>query len=541
MFRIRPTNLSAFAGVLCTGLLLLCAGAAPLAAQELKQELKIAMKASVDSADPHLLFTPNRNVLLHVYEPLVFQDRYLKPIAGLAESWTVVDPTTWEFRLRAGVKFHDGLPLTASDVVFSVKRAQAITGVRTYRHYLKDIAEITPVDDRTVRIKTFGPAALLLSNLSTLGIVSQKTVESASGDDVGSGKAANGTGPYRWAGFIPSQQVNLERNDAYWREKEPWAKVTIRFVPDDAARAAALLSGDVDVIDVVPGSLRRKLADAPGTKLVTDTSIFALYMHFDRFRDNSPFVAGLDGKPLAENPLKDKRVLAAMSHAINRVALAERIMDGGAEPAGQLAPPNFAGHDPKLAPPAYDPKKAKELLAQAGYPGGFQLTIHCMNNRYSGDVQTCQAIASMFTAVGIRTKVEALPIATFFRRQRGGGANGEPEFSSYLAIFGSSSGDQILALVTLMQTNDDAKGVGGNNNGRYSNPEVDRLILKAQETLDDAERESIMHRVMGIAMAENAVMPIYFLKSSWGVSRKLNLAPSGDQYTKATNIRPAKP
>jgi peptide/nickel transport system substrate-binding protein len=537
MFRIGPRrHLSAFAAMLLAGLHL-CASAAPLAAQE----LKIAMKASVDSADPHQLFTPNRNVQLHVYEPLIFQDRYLKPVPGLAESWKVVDPTTWEFKLRAGVRFHDGSPLMASDVVFSIQRAQSITGVRTYRHYLKDIAEVTPVDERTVRIKTFGPAALLLSNLSTLGIVSQKTVERASSDDIASGKAANGTGPYRWAGFIPSQEVDLERNDAYWGEKEPWAKVTIRFVPDDAARAAALLSGDVDVIDVVPGSVRQKLAQAPTTKLVTDTSIFALFMHFDRFRDNSPFVAGLDGKPLANNPLKDKRVLAAMSHAINRMALADRIMEGGAEPAGQLAPPNFAGHDPQLKPPAYDLKKAKQLLAEAGYPDGFQLTIHCMNNRYSGDVQTCQAIAAMFTAIGIRTRVEAVPIATFFRRQATGGAHGEPEFSSYLAIFGSSSGDQTLALVTLVQTNDDAKGVGGNNNGRYSNPEVDRLILKAQQTLDDAEREQIMHQVMGIAMAENAVMPIYFLKSSWGVSRKLNLAPSGDQYTKATNIRPAKP
>jgi peptide/nickel transport system substrate-binding protein len=537
MFRIWPRrHCSAFAAMLFAGLLL-STGAAPLAAQE----LRIAMKASVDSADPHQLFTPNRNVLLHVYEPLIFQDRYLKPIPGLAESWTVVDPTTWEFKLRAGVTFHDGTPLTASDVVFSIRRAQSITGVRTYRHYLKDIAEITPVDDRTVRIKTFAPAALLLSNLSTLGIVSRKTVEAASTDDIASGKAANGTGPYRWAGFVPSQQVNLDRNDGYWGAKEPWAKVTIRFMPDDAARTAALLSGDVDVIDVVPGSLRQKVAEAPTTRLVNDTSIFALYMHFDRFRDNSPYVSGLDGKPLASNPLKDKRVLAAMSHAINRTALAERIMEGGAEPAGQLAPPNFAGHDPKLAPPAYDPKQAKELLAEAGYPQGFQLTIHCMNNRYSGDVQTCQAIAAMFTAIGIRTKVEALPIATFFRRQASGGANGEPEFSAYLAIFGSSSGDQMLALVTLVQSHDDARGVGGNNSGRYSNPEVDRLILKAQQTLDDAQRETIMHEVMGIAMAENAVMPIYFLKSSWGISAKLNLAPSGDQYTKATNIRPAKP
>ena len=162
------------------------------------QELKIAMKAAVDNGDPHQLFTPNRNVQLHVYEPLIFQDRYLRPVPGLAESWQLIDPETWDFTLRAGSKFHDGTPLIASDVVFSIKRAQSITGVRTYRHYLKDIADVIAVNDRTVRIKTQGPTALLLSNLSTLGIMSRKTVEAASAEDVNLGRPANGTGPYRW-------------------------------------------------------------------------------------------------------------------------------------------------------------------------------------------------------------------------------------------------------------------------------------------------------------------------------------------------------
>jgi peptide/nickel transport system substrate-binding protein len=501
------------------------------------QELRIAMKAAVDSADPHLLFTPNRNVQQHVFEPLIFQDAHLKPLPGLAESWRVINPTTWEFKLRRNVTFHDGTPFTARDVVFSIKRGQATTGIRTYRHYLKDIVGIDVVDDHTVQVRTAAPSALLLSNLSTLGMVSSKLVEGAPAEGFNSGALSIGTGPYRWVRFVPNQEIVLERNDKYWGGAEPWAKVVIRFIGNDSARVAALLSNEVDVIDAVPGNLYARVRDSASASLVSDTSIFLLYMHLDRFRDSSPFVRDADGKPLATNPLKDKRVLEAMSRAVNRQALTDRVMDGGAEPAGQFAPPGFAGHDPNLKPPGYDPVKAKQMLADAGWPRGFELTLHCLNDRFSGDIQTCQAIASMLSAVGVKSKVEGLPSATFFRRANGGGANGEPEFSASMSIFGASSGEPIQSLVTLVQTFDAARGHGGNNRGRYSNPEVDRLTEQAQQTLDDAAREKLVFEATRIAMSENGVFPIYFLKSSWGISRKLSLQPRGDQYTLATRIR----
>ncbi|WP_342364350.1 ABC transporter substrate-binding protein [Terrarubrum flagellatum] len=504
------------------------------------QDLRIAMKAAVDSADPHQLFTPNRNVQQHVFEPLIFQDEHLKPLPGLAESWRLIDPTTWEFKLRQNVKFHDGTPFTARDVEFSIKRAQAITGVRTYRHYLKDIVGFDIVDDHTLRIRTSQPSALLISNLSTLGMVSAKLVEGAPAEGFNTGALSIGTGPYRWVRFVPNQEIVLERNENYWGGVEPWAKVTIRFIGNDSARVAALLSNEVDVIDAVPGSLFARVKDSASARLVADTSIFMLYMTLDRFRDVSPFVRAADGKPLAKNPLKDTRVLEAMSRGVNRQALADRVMDGGAEPAGQFAPPGFAGHDPSLKPLPYEPQKAKQILADAGWPRGFELTLHCLNDRFSGDIQTCQAIGSMLTAIGVRSKVEGLPSATFFRRANSGGPNGEPEFSAAMSIFGSSSGDPIQSLVTLVETVDAAKGHGGNNRGRYSNPEVDRLTELSQQTLDDAAREKLVWEATRIAMAENGVFPIYFLKSSWGVSRKLTLLPRGDQYTLATRIRPAQ-
>jgi peptide/nickel transport system substrate-binding protein len=348
--------------------------------------------------------------------------------------------------------------------------------------------------------------------------------------------AAVGTGPYRWAGWIPGQRVVLERNDAYWGASEPWAKVTFRTVSNDGARVAGLLAGDDDVIDAVSGSLAGRLQNQTKVKLVSEISIFCLYLTLDQFRDNSPFVTDVDGKPMARNPLKDARVREAISLALNRTGLAGRVMDGTATPAGQIAPEGFAGYDPALKQVAYDPQQARQLLHDAGWPNGFQLTLHCLNDRYAGDSQTCQAVASMLTAIGIKSKVETLPASIFFRRAAG---KGEPEFSAAMSIFGSSSGDPIQSLIAIVESFDMAKSHGVNNRGRYSNPQVDRLIEQAQETFDEGAREKLVHQATALAVSEGGLIPIYFLKSNWGVSSKLQLSPRGDSYTMATLIRAA--
>jgi peptide/nickel transport system substrate-binding protein len=499
------------------------------------QDLRIATKGAVDSADPHLLFTTNRNVQIHVYEPLVFQDRFLQPIPGLAESWKRLDDTHWEFTLRAGVKFHDGSDFTARDVAFSIRRAQEMTGPRTYRHYLKDILSVEPVDDLHVQIVTSAPSPLLPINLTTLGMVSARAVAAAGPEDFKSGKAAIGTGPYRWASWTPGQRVVLERNDTYWGAKEPWAKVIFRTVSNDGARVAGLLAGDDDVVDAVSGNLAARLQNQTQVKLVSDPSIFLLYLTLDQFRGNSPFVADVDGKPMTRNPLKDVRVREAISLALNRTGIADRIMDGTATAAGQIAPDGFAGYDPALKPVTYDPQRARQLLHDAGWPNGFQLTLHCLNDRYAGDSQTCQAIGSMLTAIGIKSKIEALPASIFFRRAAG---KGEPEFSAAMSIFGSSSGDPIQSLIAIVESFDMEKNHGVNNRGRYSNPQVDRLIEQAQETFDEDEREKLVRHATALAVSDGGLIPIYFLKSNWGVSSKLRLIPRGDSYTMATLIRP---
>jgi peptide/nickel transport system substrate-binding protein len=251
-------------------------------------------------------------------------------------------------------------------------------------------------------------------------------------------------------------------------------------------------------------------------------------------------VIGADGQPLDRNPLQDRRVRLALSHAINRTALAERAMEGGAEPAGQIAPAGFIGHAPDLGIPAYDPPRARALLAEAGYPQGFGLTIHCTGDRFAGDARSCQAIGQMFTAIGIRTEVEALPSAIFFRRANRAPAAGGPEFSVSASMFFTTTGAAPEGMSTILRTYNPQLGHGASNRGRYSDAVLDALIGRIESTLDDAQREDLTRQAVRRVMEEAAIIPVFFVRSGWGTTRNLTLTPRGDQYTMATGIRAAR-
>lgn len=529
MHGLRRTLLAAIPLLAAAGL------AAPPLVQA--QQLRIAMKAAVDSSDPHLTFTPNRNVQLHVFETLLTQDERLMARSGLAESWRAVDPLTWEFRLRQGVAFHDGSPLTAADVAFSIRRAQAAQGPRTYASAVRNITAIEVLDARTLTVRTSVPTPLQPHFLVAIAILSERAATDATEADFNGGRAAIGTGPYRWVRWTPQQDVVIERS-ANWRgAPEPWQRVIYRFIPNDSARVAALLAGDVDVIDAVPSGLHDRVRATPATQLISGDSIFTYYFYLDAMSASIPNATGADGQPLPRNPLQDLRVRQAMTHAINRSALAERAMEGGASPAGQIAAIGFAGHDPAIAVPAYDPPRARQLLTEAGYPQGFNLTIHCTQDRFAGDARSCQAIAQMLTVVGIRTSIEALPMPIYLRRSATMVPGGVPELSAHLAMFGPSSGLASEALTSLVRTPNAARAHGGWNRTRYSNPEMDRLLDVADSTFDEAERETATRRAVRFAVDEHALLPVFFMRSTWGVRRPLRLTARGDQYTMATDIR----
>ncbi|MBE9606877.1 ABC transporter substrate-binding protein [Acetobacteraceae bacterium H6797] len=524
----------------CLAVLLSVMLGAALPGTVMGQTLRIGMKAAVDGSDPHQSYSPNRNVQMQVYESLTFQNDTLHPVPGLAESWTVVNPTTWEFLLRPGVKFHDGSPLTSADVIFSIRRAQEATGLRTYAPSLRDVTSIEAVDDRRVRITTSRPAPFLTAYLASVMIVSAKAANNAGEEQFNGGSAAIGTGPYRWVKFNRGADVQLTRNPDYWGKAEPWEKVIYRFIPNDSARVAALLSGDVDVIDAVPPGLYNSVRENERMRLVTDVSAFNNYLYIDSGRAVSPYVTGLDGKPLTTNPLQDVRVRRAVSLALNRKGLSERAMEGGATPSNQIAPPGFIGYDSNLPELAYDPREARRLLEAAGYPQGFNLTIHCTGDRFAGDGRTCQAMGQMFTAVGIRTTVEALPSSVFFRRAQSGGADKSPEFSVSASMFATTSGVALEGMTSIVRTFDAKAGYGASNRGRYSDAELDRLIAAAETEMDDAKREEAMKAAVGRSMDQMAIIPVFFVRGAWGMSRDLTLTARGDQYTMATSIRRAE-
>ncbi len=520
--------------------LALMAPALTMPAVAAAQELRVAMKGTVDGADPHQSFSPNRNVQLHVYEPLVFQDEQLRARPGLAESWRAVDPTTWEFTLRPDVLFHDGSRLTPADVAFSIMRAKNATGIRTYSAAVRNVVAVEPTGPRTLLLRTSVPTPMQPAYLGSVVIVSAKAAADAAGPDWNGGRAAVGTGPYKWVLWRPSQDVQLVRNDAYWGAKEPWERVAFRFIPNDSARVAALLAGDVDIADTLPAELYDRLQGSDKVRLVTVDSIFTNYLYLDSVAATTPNAVANDGKPLPRNPLQDVRVRRAIDHALNRTALAERAMQGGATAAGQIAAPGLIGHVPGLEPARYDPALARRLLAEAGFPQGFTLTVTCTSDRFAGDSRTCQAVGQMLKVVGITPVVDAMPIAIYARRWANIGPSGSSEFSATISMFGSTSGLASEGMNTILHTSDPERGLGVSNRRFVSDPALDARLEAIDRSFEDTARERLTQDAVRYVMEQRLIVPLFFVKASWGVRRDLSLTARADQYTMATTVRRAK-
>ena len=492
--------------------------------------LRIGLAADVTSMDPHFLnLQPNVNISWHVFDALTHVDENARLIAGLAESWRAVDATTWEFRLRKGVRFHDGSPFTAEDVAFSIERTFTVPNGQ-FRTFTQRIVEKQILDAYTLRLRTAAPYAMLPYDLNSVFIVSKKSAAGARPEDFDSGKAMNGTGPFRFVRFARGDRVELARNDAYWGGKPPWEAVSFRIVPTDPARLAGLLSGELDAIEQVPtADLPRVRAD-PGLAIAQKVSWRTIFFHLDQYRDRAPGLTDKSGRPLERNPFRDHRVRQALSKAINRRAIAERLMDGAALPASNLVSPPVFGHAPDLVPDAYDPDGAKRLLADAGYPDGFAMILAAPNNRYVNDEQIAQAVAQMLARIGVRTRVEAFPMSAYLSKARKG------DFSFAMLGWGSFSGD--LALRSLVATVDPGKGFGAFNWSGYANARLDALLERAFASIDEKHRESLAREAMRLAMRDYAVIPLHHQIATWAMRKPLAYRPRTDEFTFAHHLRP---
>jgi peptide/nickel transport system substrate-binding protein len=471
-----------------------------------------------------------------IYETLLELDPKTSALTPkLATSFRLKAPTVWEFKLRKGVKFHNGSELTAEDVVFSIDRVpQVPNSPGPFTAYTKAIQKIEVVDPYTLRIKYAVPYPLAPNDLSTIYIVSKKVATGATTEDFNSGKAAVGSGRYKFVRYANGDRVELARNDAYWGDKPHYDKVQFKIIKDGAARMAALLSGDVDAIEQPPTADLGRLKSDPKFTLTSKISHRVIYFNFDNLERSSPFVTGKDGKPLDKNPLLDVRVRRAISKSINRPAIAERVMEGQAIPSGQLVSEKLFGHNPALKPEAYDPEGAKKLLAEAGYPNGFNLTIHGPAGRYVNDEKIVQAVAQMLSRIGITAKVETAPMGPY------SGRAAKQEFSFHMVGWGASTGEASSPLRSLLATFNRDKGLGAVNWGRYSNVKVDYLIEQALQQVNDENRLIMLQRATDLAMQDLGIMPIHFQFTMWATKKNVQYVPRTDEYTLAFQFRPVK-
>ncbi|MDH5285359.1 MAG: ABC transporter substrate-binding protein [Betaproteobacteria bacterium] len=516
-----------------SSLRLVAALAAFAAVPALAANLTIGLGTDVTSIDPHFHnLTPNNNVAQHLYGYLVGRNEKSQPEPGLATEWKTIDPLTWEFKLRRGVKFHDGSDFTAADVVASIERVPKVPkSPSPFTAFTRQIKSIDVVDPHTIRFRTATPYPLMPSDLQQVAIINKAHVN-ASTEDFNSGKAAIGTGPYKLVRYAKSDRVELARNDAWWGGKTPWEKVTLRILPQDAPRVAALLSGDVQVIENVPTADVAKLKTNKQLTMVRIVADRLIYLHLDSDRDVSPFVTDKAGQPMQKNPLKDPRVRKALSKLINRPAIVSRVMEGEAIAAGQLVPEFLFGATKTLQVEKFDPEGAKKLLAEAGWPDGFGLTIHTPNNRYVNDEQVAQAVAQMLSRGGIPTKVVAMPSATYFTQAT------DLKFSLMLLGWGTGTGEASSSLKALLMTFSRDKGYGTANRGRYSNTKVDALTEDALQTVDDVKREAYLQRATEIAINDTGVIPLHFQVNLWAARDGIVYQPRLDEQTLAHKMKP---
>lgn len=510
------------------------------------QSITIGLASEPTSVDPHFHnLVPNNALRQHIFDGLTISDENMLIQPGLATSWEATSETTWEFTLRDGVTFSDGTPFTAADVIYSYCRVPLIEdSPSSFTSFIADIVDIEAPDDSTLIFTTSGPSPLLPTNLAQVGIVSSAAfggenaefgVDGCSnlGDlpastDFADPEVAIGTGPFVLTAYTPGEVIRLAPNATYWGDAPAWETVTLRPITNQGARVASLLAGDVDVIETPPIQDFDRIRQ-DGFEIVQGLSNRVIYLHFMHGDEVPPGVSGTDGV----NPFNDVRVRQAISHGINREAIVDRVMGGFAVAAGELLPYPLFGTSPDAEPDAYDPEAAQALLAEAGFPDGFEITLFTPNDRYINDERVAQAVAQFLSRAGIRTNVDAMTVSTFFGRRNQG------DFGFWLAGWGAASGEMINPLTALVATRDTDTGMGSTNRQGYSNPEIDALIIEARQTVNDDARRAILQEASRMAMEDYATIPLHFEMTPWAASPGFVVTPRVDQSTLATGIRPA--
>ncbi len=488
---------------------------------------KWANNGDIRAMDPYSLNETVQNALLsNIYEPLVRRNRKLQTEPALAVSWEQLSPVVWRFHLRPGVKWTNGSALTADDVVFSFGRIRSKSS--QLADVVSSIKDIRKVDDLTVDVETKGPDPILLSEMVSLTIMNKAWCEEHNAVEpalVGTNenfalRNAMGTGPFILVSREPDRKTVFKKNPGWWDKPEHNLDgFEFDVIASAPTRVAALLSGEEDLIYDVPTQDKDRIAQTPGLKLLQGPELRTIYLGMDQSRDEL-----LKSDVKGKNPLKDKRVREAFTLAIDENAITKVVMRGNARPTYELWGEGITGFNPALnVRPKYDPVKAKALLAEAGYPNGFSITLDCPNDRYVNDEAICTAISGMMAKVGVKVDVYARTKTKFFAEV------GYPRYetSFYLLGWTPDTYDAHNALKQLMQSRGPA-GHGLGNDGGYSNPKVDALIDQIGTELDKTKRQAEIDEAMKTIQADYGTIPLHQQSILWAAKKNIDIEQPAD-------------
>jgi peptide/nickel transport system substrate-binding protein len=514
--------------VLNACLVLLIGSALQVSAQD---SLTVGQAGDAITLDPHA----NNGIVeasmaSNIFDPLVVLDKKMEIKPGLAERWENPNPTTWIFHLRRTVKFHDGSPLTAEDVKYSIERIlswKPFGAMGGLAAYISAISSARAIDAHTVELKTDEPFGPMLRSLRTAYIVNKGWVEKITREKGIEAVSLHpmGTGAYKFVEWVPGDHLIVERNNEWWGGKPEIGRITFRQIANNATRVAALLSGEIQIATELPPRDAERVKNNPATKLIVLPGMRTVNFKFDTIRDQTP---GVPGMP---NPLKKLGVRMAINYAIDEDTIVKVVMNGYARPSEQLASDAHFGWSPNIKRLPYDPAKARQLLAEAGYPHGFPLRVDSTNNRYVNDEEICLSVAQMLNKVGIQATCRARPKQVVFKEIY------DPKTlccSMFIFSFVTPTADMAGNLEPNFHT-PTLKGGYGAYNGTpetpmYSNPKADALIDAAAVETNEAKRLKLLQGASETIMADYPIVPLHYQADLYGMSRRVEWTPRPDYF-----------
>ncbi len=494
------------------------------------QTLRWASQGDPQTMDPHSQNESMTNMMNgQVYEKLVNRDKQLGIVPALATEWQQVSPTLWRFKLRPGVKFHDGTPFNADDVVFSMERGAAPTS--TINQYATAVGKPRKVDDLTVEFQLAAPNPIFLQHLETLWIMSKvwceknrvaRPLDFKNKEESYAGLNANGTGPYMLVSRAPGIKTVYKRNPNWWGKFEGNVQeIVYTPIANDATRLAALVSGEIDfVLDPAPRDIAR-LRNTAGVKIIDGPENRIVFIGMDQFRDKLLY----GSVPGDRNPFKDQRVRRAMYQAIDIETMKTKLMNGLSVPTGGLTPsPLGAYNDPEIeARLPYDLAAARKLMAEAGFADGFEVTLDCPNNRYINDEEICIALAGMWAQLKIKVKVNAQPRATYFPKIE------KQDTSLYMLGWGGAITDAETTFTPVLR-NRGEKGVGYWNFGGVKDDKFDALAAQSSVEPDAKKREGLIKAALREYKEQVHVIPLHRQVIPWAARSNVSAVHRADNW-----------